>query len=384
VTGPGWGQDPFNGGPFRGDPFGGGQAPSGPAGGPAPSYQPPPVYTPPPVYMAPPPHQPGGPGANVLATLSVVFAFVFAPAGAVLGHVGLYQIARTRERGRSRALIGITLSYTIIVLSVVGLVIWSATGNHPKPIAQPGSTSKPSTSTSKRPVAPLDPKAINAGRTVDAADLPGLLLNVEQVKTIMAGVPSDAVPVPNLTAQPPTTALEPSPGEQGSVDPADCAPSMIAGSQVGYQDGGEESVYSVTMDQPGPEGAQSVTQSVLVYPDAATAQQALASLWAIIQRCAKQQAPGQTQPGGIDFAERDGGSRERWGTFPQPEPFGTDDRFYLVSNQRFEPDSATRGFYTGKRALAVKGNAVVDIAVRGFGVYFQEMDMMEEILKKLG
>jgi hypothetical protein len=63
-------------------------------------------------------------------------------------------------------------------------------------------------------VAPLDPKAINSGRTVDATDLPGLLQDVEQVKTIRADVQMDAVPVPNLSAQPPTTALEPSPGEQ--------------------------------------------------------------------------------------------------------------------------------------------------------------------------
>ena len=32
---------------------------------------------------------------NTLATLSLVFAFVFAPAGAILGHLGLAQIRRT-------------------------------------------------------------------------------------------------------------------------------------------------------------------------------------------------------------------------------------------------------------------------------------------------
>jgi hypothetical protein len=341
------------------------------------------MYTPPPVYMAPPPYQPGGPGANVLATLSVVFAFVFAPAGAVLGHVGLYQIARTRERGRTRALVGITLSYTIIVLLVVGLVIWSATGNQSSPVAQPGSTSKPSSPTSKRPVAPLDPKVINAGRTVDADDLPGLLLNVEQVKTIMADVQSDAVPVPNLTAQPPTTALEPSPGQEGSVDPADCAPSVIAGSQVGYEDSGEESAYSVTMNQPGPEGAQSVTQSVLAFPNAATAQQALASVWATIKRCGEAQPSGRSSPGDIGFTAPDGGATEEWGTYPEAGVTGSGEKFYVVDNQRFKPDSNGRGFYTGKRAFGLRGNAVVDVSVRGFGVYFQEMDIMSAILDKL-
>ena len=43
--------------------------------------------------------------ANVLATLSVVFAFVFAPAGAILGHLALSQIRHTGQRWwwRSRA-----------------------------------------------------------------------------------------------------------------------------------------------------------------------------------------------------------------------------------------------------------------------------------------
>jgi hypothetical protein len=40
--------------------------------------------------------------ANTLATLSLVFAFLFAPVGAVLGHLGLSQIRRTGQRGRER------------------------------------------------------------------------------------------------------------------------------------------------------------------------------------------------------------------------------------------------------------------------------------------
>ena len=40
---------------------------------------------------------------NVVATLSVVFAFVFAPVGAILGHLGVSQIRHTGERGRDLA-----------------------------------------------------------------------------------------------------------------------------------------------------------------------------------------------------------------------------------------------------------------------------------------
>jgi hypothetical protein len=63
---------------------------------------------------------------NPLATLSLVFAFVFAPAGAILGHLGLAQIRRTGELGRDRALIGIALSYAFIGLTVVAVVAWAA------------------------------------------------------------------------------------------------------------------------------------------------------------------------------------------------------------------------------------------------------------------
>lgn len=66
--------------------------------------------------------------ANTLATLSIVFAFVFAPVGVVLGHVALAQISRRGERGRDRALIGLTLSYVFILFAVVALIVWLIIG----------------------------------------------------------------------------------------------------------------------------------------------------------------------------------------------------------------------------------------------------------------
>ena len=66
---------------------------------------------------------------NTLATLSVVFAFVFAPAGVILGHLALSQIHETGDRGRDRALVGVTLSYVFITVAVVALVV-SAAGVH--------------------------------------------------------------------------------------------------------------------------------------------------------------------------------------------------------------------------------------------------------------
>src|SRR3954466_3319429 len=87
-------------------------------------------YPQPPVISARPP--PSLQETNTFATLSVVFAVVFAPVGAVLGHLGLSQIRRTGQRGRDRALIGLTLSYAFIVIAVAALVIWAVVGMEPQ------------------------------------------------------------------------------------------------------------------------------------------------------------------------------------------------------------------------------------------------------------
>jgi hypothetical protein len=86
---------------------------------------------------------PAPPGeASTLATLSIVFAFVFAPVGVVLGHVALAQIKRRGERGRDRALIGLTLSYLFILFGIVALVVWLIIGGGPRSAksATPGGT----------------------------------------------------------------------------------------------------------------------------------------------------------------------------------------------------------------------------------------------------
>jgi eukaryotic-like serine/threonine-protein kinase len=98
------GGDPFGGDPFTGDPF----AVDRPTQTPTSQQQ---------------------RETNTLATLSVVFAFVFAPAGVILGHLALSQIHETEERGRDRALVGVTLSYVFITTVVVALVV-AAAGIH--------------------------------------------------------------------------------------------------------------------------------------------------------------------------------------------------------------------------------------------------------------
>lgn len=75
-------------------------------------------------YGQPPPYPPPPqPGYNVMAILSLVFAFVFAPAGIVLGHIAKKQIRQTGEQGDGLATAGLVISYIFTGLAVAGCCI---------------------------------------------------------------------------------------------------------------------------------------------------------------------------------------------------------------------------------------------------------------------
>lgn len=61
---------------------------------------------------------------NVMAILALIFAFVFAPAGIVLGHIGLNQIKKTGESGRGLALTGTILGYVFTGLGLLVLIFY--------------------------------------------------------------------------------------------------------------------------------------------------------------------------------------------------------------------------------------------------------------------
>jgi hypothetical protein len=107
------------------------------------SQQPPQWGQQPPPYPPQPPYGqygPGGPpppqgGPNVLAILSLVFAFVFPPAGIVLGHLAKRQIRQTGEEGDQLATWGLILSYVFTGLGLlvccgwIGLSWWANSDN---------------------------------------------------------------------------------------------------------------------------------------------------------------------------------------------------------------------------------------------------------------
>ena len=87
----------------------------------APAYGPPPGYAPPgyggypPYYRRP---------TNTLAILALVFAFVFAPAGLVMGIVARKQIERTGEEGSGLALAGTIVGGVFTGIWVLVIVFW--------------------------------------------------------------------------------------------------------------------------------------------------------------------------------------------------------------------------------------------------------------------
>ena len=59
-------------------------------------------------------------GTNMMAILALVFAFVFAPAAIVLGHIAKKQIKQTGEQGSGLATAGLVLGYIFTGISLIG------------------------------------------------------------------------------------------------------------------------------------------------------------------------------------------------------------------------------------------------------------------------
>ncbi|MFC3504190.1 DUF4190 domain-containing protein [Micromonospora krabiensis] len=109
--------------PPGGSPFGQpGGYPPGSQWGQQPPYAPQGPYG---QYGPPPPVGPGSP-TNVLAILSLIFAFVFPPAGAVLGHLAKRQLKTSGEAGDQLATWGLILGYVFTGLGLLVCCGWIA------------------------------------------------------------------------------------------------------------------------------------------------------------------------------------------------------------------------------------------------------------------
>ncbi|WP_309118041.1 DUF4190 domain-containing protein [Saccharothrix sp.] len=75
-------------------------------------------------YQQPGNYPPPPRGTNGMAIAALICAFVFAPAGIVLGIVAKNQIKRTGEDGRGLATAGIVLGSVFTVLGIIAIILW--------------------------------------------------------------------------------------------------------------------------------------------------------------------------------------------------------------------------------------------------------------------
>jgi hypothetical protein len=307
-------QNPFGGNPFD----------------PAPADHPPPGQ--PPAGMPPSRHD----EVNTLATLSVVFAFVFAPAGAILGHLGLSQITRTRQRGRDRALVGVTLSYAFIAAAVVALVVWAVLGRNDtgqQISAQPSSATvgPPSPTASTTTTTPPPP-------TVAPAGLDALLPTVPEINAI-PGVPADMQLIATEIGL-----MDRTKDSSITIAPAPCYTVFGVADSHGYDPVVQQGIRTNGYHPPTKE-VESI-ESVAGYPTAAAAQAALRTLLDDWRSC------GTT----FNYSDPDGGGRTAAWTVSGPADAG---------NGITTATAAAIRSMTGTifRAVAAKANVVVDVSV---------------------
>jgi hypothetical protein len=232
-----------NGPDSMGSPYPYGPPPTGPSGpyGPSGGWQQQPL----------PPQQ-----ISKLATWSIVFAFLFAPVGAVLGHFALADIRAYHQRGRDRAVIGLILSYTFIVITVGALVIWAVLPNTASTTTVAGSAtsaaSAPPTGSSPTPTTPAPPR-------LTQADLPDVLLSLDEIKAIMK--------TPNLTNL--DTSRGSGQGGGGRVDPPECAGVLLAGVDSTWNGAGNQGFKASHFSDPST--ATLVDEVVATFSNAAAA-----------------------------------------------------------------------------------------------------------------
>jgi len=303
MTGGGYGgpTGPYDGDPFAADP-----------------------YPQPPVISAPPP--PARHKANTFATLSVVFAFLFAPVGAVLGHLGLAQIRRTGQRGHDRALIGLTLSYAFILITVAALVIWAVVGMWPERSSTVATSPPPATSSA----APDE-------RLVSAAQLPKLLLSIDEVK--------EAVNAPNLAKVEDGAGLS---GDKGiNVTPRECLSSLFGGGASAYERTAARGAFTRAITGDGNEGVILLNEAMSTFESAAAASQLVARVVGQWRGCA-----GKSVTLIVDGNPL---------TLDVGEPIEKGTVMVLRNTLR----NGTAGF-SSDRAIAAKANVVIDLYAEGF------------------
>ena len=315
--------------------------------------------SPPPEHLGRPPQPPPAEHANTLATLSVVFAFVLAPVGAVLGHLALRDIRRRGERGRNRAVVGLTLSYTVTVVAVVGLVIWASIGSTPRG-STASSARSATTAAAAQPSssAPPEPSVADAG-------LATLVLTAEEV--------ADALKAPGMFVNKTWTEPHgPLPGD--SFDPPECTAAVFNGLTDAYRDSGYHAIYGLDLGQHTNGFPLGVSEFVATFQNGDAAKKFAAGAVDQMHSCAGKQLnyahPGTT------------------GLYTVENPVESGD----VTTVRSTLDSVLQNGHStdvkrlnasAMRAVAAKANVVVDVTVIGRNLGDDATTIVSRILGRI-
>jgi eukaryotic-like serine/threonine-protein kinase len=301
-------------------------------------------YPQPPIIWAPTPARP----INVFATLSVVFAFLFAPLGAVFGHLGLLQIRLRGERGRERAVIGLTLSYVFTFIALVALVIWTVvgtrTGTSSTVATSPTSAAIPTAATSSVPEQPL----------VMAAQLPKLLLSIDDVK--------HAVNAPNLAKVDDAAGLI---GTQGvTVTPSECLSALFASTKQAYEHSPVRGIFSRAITGEGQAGMVILNETMSTFENASAATSLVSQIVGEWRGCAGKSV---TMAGDGSTITLDVGDPEANGTV-----------MTLQNSLR----GSLPGF-SSDRAIVAKANVVIDLDAQGFYMGDSLKRLADQILTRV-
>ncbi|WP_210115440.1 sensor domain-containing protein [Mycobacterium sp. DL99] len=303
--------------------------------------------------------QPGAGEHNTLSTLSVVFAFVFAPAGALLGHLGLAQVRRTGERGRDRAMVGLTLSYSFIALAVVALVVWIA-------VREPHSTSttvaKDVTTTSpavaQSTSATAVPKPPPPPPRIEAAGMAPLLPSVDEMRAITGNQ--------ELADNPPDDPPEIGLPDTQTYAPVECAGSFSVFTPRPYENSGYRNLAWAVQAQKPKVNMQAV-EGVAIFDDAAAAQRALANYVQIWREC-----NGRT----LTWAFTNEGRSANF-TLGGPEDGGPGITGLRSANQ------GPQGTVWMVRAIGAKANVLVDVQILGVGLTDEANRVVRQIFDRI-
>lgn len=287
--------------------------------------RPPPAPPEPPAVefpSAPPPRPP----ANRTATLSLVFAFLSPPVGAILGHLALGQLRRTGEPGRNRAVAGLALSYAILTLTVVAVIAWATVS---------ALTSAPSR-TASPPAAPGAPP----GPTVEPSTVATLLPGLSDLKIMTDDQNLEAGPTRDRASR--ST-------DDGAVDRPECWGSIAPGVPDSYNVDAIAAYHAETFsDNRSLLKSMEVFQVVIAFHDPPTAQSQLAQVLSGWRQCG-----GKTV--NVTFSE---GATIPFAVGPPAE----------AGNGITTVDLSPKGAQLrGARAVAAKANVVVDLLVTAGG-----------------